>query len=337
MFFSYSRVRGRALATAAVVLISAVACTASSDQSAARTQSSTDSSSAPVVAAPADTDDFGLPLPRDASLGQRVVSLNPAATEVIFALGAQAHLVARSRWDEYPKEALSIPEVGDGIRPNIEAVLRAKPTLVLLYATAENRAAVEALTRAGVRTMTLRVDHIAQFATMVQHIGVALGVSDRAAVVVDSVKRTLARVKEVTSTVAPVRVVWPLWQQPAMVVGQGSYLDELLDIAGATNVFHELLAPSPQVSIEEIAKRNPDAIVASAKVREELRGKGSWRAVRAVRDDKFVIDDPALTGRPSVGLGMAAVSLARLLHPDLVAQLPSLPASHAPKLAAPTP
>ena len=110
------------------------------------------------VVAVADTDDFGAPLPTDARFAERVVSLNPAATEAIFTIGADSLLVGRSRWDEYPNAVSRIPALGDGIRPNIEAVLAARPTLVVLYATAENRAAADALARAGVRTIALRVD-----------------------------------------------------------------------------------------------------------------------------------------------------------------------------------
>ncbi len=274
------------------------------------------------IAAAADTDDFGRPLPTDASFADRVVSLNPAATEVIFAIGAESHLVGRSRWDEYPAEAHAIPAVGDGIRPNVEPVLQLRPTLVILYATSENRAAADALQRAGIRTVSLRVDHIADFVSLTRRLGVVLGASNRAAIVIDSVTRTLDAVRTVTRNATPRTMAWPLWQQPVMVVGRGSYLDELMEIAGGRNVFHDFDAPSPPVSIEEIARRNPDVLVGTARTRAEIEAKPQWRAVRAVRDAQWVLDVPTVTGRPSVVLGMAAVVLARALHPELADQLP---------------
>ena len=277
------------------------------------------------TAAPADTDDFGVVLPSDASFASRVVSLNPAATEVIFAIGAQSRLVGRSQWDEFPAEAKTVPSLGNGIRPNVEAVLQARPTLVILYATAENRAAADAFTRAGVRVISLRVDHIAQFVSMTRRLGVVLGAVEGATTVTDSVQRTLDAVRSATKDATPRAVAWPLWKQPVMVVGAGSYLDELLAIAGGRNVFHDMEAPSPVVSVEEIARRNPEAIVASAATAAELRESPQWTAVRAVRDSQWILHDPALTGRPSVVLGMAAVSLARALHPELASRLPSLP------------
>ena len=96
-----------------------------------------------------------------------------------------------------------------------------------------------------------------------------------------------------------------------MVVGRGSYLDELIEIAGGRNVFHDLEAPSPVVNVEEIARRDPDVLIASARTSAELLEKPQWQAIRAVRQRRFVLDDPTRTGRPSVVLGMAAASLAR--------------------------
>ncbi len=310
--------------------IGAVACsradtdTLDTHNTTANTAANTAASAVAVaaVAAVADTDDFGTPLPSDARYAARVVSLNPAATEAIFTIGADSLLVGRSRWDEYPTAVSRIAALGDGIRPNIEAVLAARPTLVVLYATAENRAAADALARAGVRTIALRVDHIAQFHRMLAVLGRAVGADGRARVVSDSVQSTLDRVRALTASRPRPRVVWPAWESPLLVIGGGSYIDELLTIAGAENVFHDMDAPSPPVSIEEIAKRDPDIMVAGVTRAATLTASPSWQAVRAVRERRFVVQDPAVTGRPSVVLGMAAVQLARALHPELRDSLP---------------
>ena len=321
MLFPHPRSVRRLLAVLVPCLVAGaggVAC-ARTESASSDTASSGSVSSAPTraPAAPADTDDFGAPLPTDARFAARVVSLNPAATEAIFTIGAQAHLVGRSRWDEQPAAAKAVPALGDGIRPNIEAVLAARPTLVVLYATAENRAAAAALQRAGVRTIALRVDHIAQFYNLLHVLGRALGAEATAAVVSDSVRATLDRVRTLTASQPRPRVVWPVWESPVLVIGAGSYLDELLTIAGADNAFHDLAAPSPGVSIEEIASRDPDLVAVSASRATAMAAMPTWRAVRAVREQHFLVHDPALTGRPSVVLGMAATQLARALHPAL--------------------
>jgi ABC-type Fe3+-hydroxamate transport system substrate-binding protein len=271
----------------------------------------------------AATDDFGMPFPTDARYGARVVSLNPAATEVIFAIGAEDRLIGRSRWDEFPEGARRIPALGDGLRPNVEQLIAARPTLVILYANAENRPAAEALARAGIRTLAIRVDRLQQFHRLVRQLGTALDAQTRAQLVSDSVQHTLDRVRRLTSRLSdPPRVLWPVWETPPMVIGGGSYLDELLEIAGGSNVFHADSSPSPTVSVEEIARRDPRLILASEATAQRLTANGVWRAVPAIREARFVRIDPKLTGRPSVVMGMAAVHLARLLHPTLADSLP---------------
>jgi iron complex transport system substrate-binding protein len=313
--------RERSFLVGALWLCAAVAACAGERD--ARAPGDSAGAKSPVAAVtPADTDDFGAPLPMDASSSARIVSLNPTATEVLYAIGGSRRLVGRSAWDEFPAEVKSVTSVGDGIRPNVEAVLAVKPTLVILYATAENRAAAQALQRAGVRTMALRVDHIAEFMTFTTRLGRAIGEEARATVVRDSVRRTLDAVRAATRDATPRRVVWPVWLAPTLVIGGGSFIDELIMIAGGANVFHELTAPSPPASIEEIAKRDPEFIAVSESMRTKLTSDAPWNAVRAVRDGKWVIVDPALTGRPSVVLGMAAVELARALHPELASSLP---------------
>ncbi len=326
--FPHPRLERRARRWVVLVSSAALASCTDSDRSPVAHQAA-DASSAPTaqasasrVAAPADTDDFGAPLPTDARYADRVVSLNPAATEAIFAIGAESKLVGRSRWDQYPAEVSRIPAIGDGIRPAVETVLATKPTLVILYATAENRAVAEALARAGVRTIALRVDRIAQFHTQLRVLGVALGAADRAAAVSDSVQRTLDRVQALTQRVAArPAVVWPVWNTPPMVIGGGSYMDELLEIAGARNVFHDMAQPSPSVSMEEIIARAPEVVMVSARQATAFGRDDTWSALPAVRARRFVVHDPAVTGRPSVVLGMAAVQLARALHPALADSL----------------
>lgn len=271
---------------------------------------------------PADTDDFGFPLPNTPLEVSRVVSLNPTATEIIFAIGADSLLVGRSRWDEFPKGVERIQSVGDGIRPSVETVLSVQPTLVILYATADNRSAADALRRSGVTTVAFRVDRIDQFHALVMRLGMLLGTEGRARVVSDSVRATLARV---SAAVAPLEkrptVVWPLWESPPMVVGGGSYLDELLVIAGARNVFHDASEPSPTVNMEEIARRNPEFVMLTTERGKALRNSAAWKSVEAVRESRFLQVNSSLTGRPSVTLGMAAVHLARLLHPEIADSL----------------
>lgn len=263
------------------------------------------------------TDDLGDPLPAGTAY-RRIVSLNPATTELLFVLGAGDRVVGRTHWDAWPAAALAVPDLGDGIRPSVEAVVAARPDLVILYATGDNRAAAQSLRTAGIDVMSLRTDRIADFERVTRVVGAAVGMPARADAVVDSVRVTIERVRAATAGLPRPTVFMLAWETPLMTIGAGSFLSELVEIAGGRNVFGDLEPPSPQVSFEEVLRRNPDAILGRPETAGHLGASERWRTLPAVRDGHVLVMDTALVGRPGVRLGEAAVSIAQLLHPGAV-------------------
>jgi len=249
-------------------------------------------------------DDFGDTVPVGLA-AHRIASLNPTTTELLFAMGDGARLVGRTHWDDYPPEAAAVPDLGNGLRPNIEAVLAVHPDLVLLYASADNRSTARKLHELGVATLSVKVDHIADFAREARLLGRVLGDSAAAATVVDSVQRTLDRVRAATAPLPHPTVFWVVWESPLMAVGGGSFLDELIAIAGGTNIYGAMSAPSPVVSREDVMSHHPDVIFTSPQAAHDWQGR-------------VLVPDTALIGHPSVRLGEAAVSLANLLHPGVL-------------------
>jgi iron complex transport system substrate-binding protein len=262
----------------------------------------------------AASDDFGDPV-RIGREPTRIVSLNPATTEILFTLGEGTRLVGRTKYDLWPDSAKLIPPLGDGIQPNVEAVLASHPDLVILYASQDNRPAANRLRAAGVNTLSLKVDHISDFRRTVLLLGAILHDSARAKTVIDSVYRTLGRVRSATATLTRPSVFWHIWDAPVITIGAGSFMNELVDIAGGKNVYADIAGPSAQVSLEDISRRNPDFILAGPIGKSEIQSDSRWRIVSAARDNKIFVVDTLLVARPSVRLGEAAVSLANLLHP----------------------
>ena len=263
-------------------------------------------------------DDFGDPV-RIGSVPARIVSLTPSTTEILFALGAGGRVVGRSDFDLWPIEARQIPSLGNGIQPNVEAVLGTHPDLVVLYASQDNRPAADRLRAAGVSTLALRDDHISDFRRTTELLGAILRDSTRAKTVTDSVYRTLDRVRAATDGLPRPRVFWHIWDAPLITIGAGSFMNELVDIAGASNVYAaDITGPSKPISLEDVARRNPDFILAGPIGARKIAGDPRWRIVRAARDNKVLIVDTVLVARPALRLGEAAVSLANLLHPGAV-------------------
>jgi ABC-type Fe3+-hydroxamate transport system substrate-binding protein len=95
-------------------------------------------------------------------------------------------------------------------------------------------------------------------------------------------------------------------------------MSELVDIAGATNIYADIKSPSAEISLEDISRRNPDFILAGPAGKRQIESDSRWLIVRAARDHKILVVDTTLVARPAVRLGEAAVSLANLLHPGAV-------------------
>jgi iron complex transport system substrate-binding protein len=271
----------------------------------------------PAPAARATADDFGDTL-RLGAAPSRIVSLNPSTTELVFAIGAGRRLVGRTTYDRWPDSALAVPDLGPGLRPNVEAVLAARPDLVLLYASDDNRDAARRLRAARVATAAYRDDRIADFRRVTLALGALTGDSLAARATVDSVDATIARVRAATASLPRPTVFWPLYDQPLLATGGGSFLDELIDVAGGNNIYGFMPEPSPRIAVEDLLKRDPDVILLSPESRARYVADPRWRALRAVRENRLLAVDTTVVYRPGPRLGEAARSIARLLHPDAV-------------------
>lgn len=259
-------------------------------------------------------DDFGDTL-RLTEPPRRIVSLNPATTELFFALGAGDKLVGRTHFDLYPVEAQKVADLGSAIPPNIEAVMGVRPDLVTLYASNSNRDAAARLHAAGIQTLTIRLDHISDFRRTVAILGRVLGDTAKSRVVIDSVTGTLDRVRTAMQGTPRRTAFWKAWDSPVIAIGGGSFLSELVDIAGGKNIYGDDPRPAFDVTIEDVVRRDPDVVFAGPESGARMNAAPAWKALRAVREKRVLIIDTMLVGRPGVRLGEAAVSLANLLHP----------------------
>jgi iron complex transport system substrate-binding protein len=319
MPFVHQRWSPFVLAASVLAALSVSACKAERGRTRPNLDTAAGTAATTAAASATDTfvDDFGDTLALHAA-PRRIVSLNPATTELFFALGAGDRLVGRTHFDIYPPAAQAVYDLGSAIPPNVEAVLGVRPDLVTLYASNANRDAAARLHAAGVSTLTLRIDHIADFRRAVAILGRVVRDTARAAVVVDTVSRTLDRVRAAMQGVARVSAFWKAWDSPVIAIGGGSFLSELVEIAGGRNIYGDDPRPAFDVTIEDVVRRDPDVVFAGPESGARMKAAPAWRALRAVREGRVLIIDTMLVGRPGVRLGEAAVSLARLLHPGSV-------------------
>jgi ABC-type Fe3+-hydroxamate transport system substrate-binding protein len=239
------------------------------------------------------------------------VSLLPSFTEILFAIGAGDRLVGRTQWCDYPPAALAIPSVGDGMPPNIEAVMARRPDLVVLYNSGPNVTAAKQLERIGIRTVLLDLNRLEDLGPATRTLGRLTGleqVAESLAIVLDSLAGRPPPAPKTT-------VAFVVWDNPPIIIGQGSYLDQLAAQAGMRNVFGDIAAPSAQVSLETLVARDPQwiAVLSDSGSVPAFAKRREWRAVRAVRDRHFLLLKGSLFGRPGPRSGDAVTALKAML------------------------
>jgi ABC-type Fe3+-hydroxamate transport system substrate-binding protein len=160
------------------------------------------------------------------------------------------------------------------------------------------------------------MDHIADFRRATMLIGEMIGYTVRAAHVVDTVMRSLDSVRRETASLPHPTAFWPLWHSPLIAVGAGSFLNEVMEIAGVRNIYASDPRVSPVVGIEDVLNRKPDIVITGPDGRARMEKDPRWKDWFA-RPGAVVLADTMITGRPSVRLGEAARFLAVGIHPEL--------------------
>jgi iron complex transport system substrate-binding protein len=219
---------------------------------------------------------------------ERVVSLIPATTELLFAIGAGPSVVGRTQWCDHPPAARRVTDLGPGINPNLEAVLSVRPDLVILYNSAQHAAVAARLRQLGIPALRLNTDALADVGRIGGLLGRLTGHVREADSMSAAFDTALAAATVDAGQGPRPKVLILVWEQPPMTLGRGSFLSELVERAGGENLFADVSASSAPVSIEAVSARDPDLILTAAAGPASIARRPEWQAVRAVRERRFL-------------------------------------------------
>jgi ABC-type Fe3+-hydroxamate transport system substrate-binding protein len=236
---------------------------------------------------------------------QRIVSLIPAVTVMLLALDARTELAGRTDFDTLAA-VREVPSVGDGLLPDLERLLTLRPDLVIRFHGLQDPVTGPALDRRGIAHLGLRPDGIADVRAILLQLGRVTRREAAARELLAELDRDLADVRARVAARPRVRAAYVLGGDPPYVAGPGTFLAELLEIAGAENVFADLEQLYAPVSVEEVLVRAPEVLVVGrgTAVSERLRGRAR---VLEVSPD---VESPGLR------LGQSAREVAEGLHPE---------------------
>ena len=226
----------------------------------------------------------------------RVVALQPADCEIIYALGAGDTVVGRGEYCDSPAEVLDIPSVQSGYNTNTEQIIALEPQVLFMSTMAQSEEQIQALEKAGVHVVVSETTDLQGVYSAIEMIGKVMGKEDNASAMVDSMKNSFAElsekaaggdVKTVYFEVSPLQ--YGLW-----TAGKGTFMNEIAEILGIKNAFDDLEGWK-EVSEEQVLERNPDYIVTISMYFgegptpiEEILARPGWENVTAVKNEAIL-------------------------------------------------
>jgi iron complex transport system substrate-binding protein len=247
----------------------------------------------------------------------RVICLIPSVVDTVYSLGVGADVVAISDFTKYPREALQKPSIGLPLSPSIEAIVALHPDLVLGSGDLNVLESAGSLQRLGIPVFMVDPHGIDGIYASILSIGKALNRETAANTLVARLRTRVELVKARVAGKPRLRVLMAIWYDPVMTIGKKAFIGELIEAAGGRSVTDDIAQEWPEISLESIASRQPDALLfikGSKLTAEELKTRPGWEHVKAVQQGRvFYIDDRIQ--HPSPVAFDALEDLAKQFHP----------------------
>lgn len=244
------------------------------------------------------TDDTGHALSL-AHYPQRIVSLAPGATEMLFAAGAGARLIATVEYSDDPPAARRVPRIGDVVAVDMERLVALHPDLAVVWPGGGNPAQIEEIARMGIPEYSQQVNTLADLPASLRRLGLLAGTSAVAERAASDLQARLGRLQRWYATGRHPTVLLQIWQHPLYTVGGTQLMSDALRVCGARNVFGELGDLAPAVDVEAVIARDPEVIVAAAPPGTAAQWLADWKrfpSLRAVRAGNLIaFEDQRLT------------------------------------------
>lgn len=257
-----------------------------------------------------------------ANPARRVVSLAPSATEILFAVGLDSEIVGVTTFCDYPPAAKAKPKIGSSIQ-NLEAIIGLKPDLVLAVKSEIVRPDILAkLEQLKIPIFILAPKTIEDILGHISTVGRLVGHERDARAVVQGLRDRLHEVRSRMASVKPVRVFYVVNTDPLISVGSGSFIHQMLEMAGGENIVGHTAIPYPKVSLEEVLRRDPEVLLfpvgASEGIPEvEQQRWRKWTTLSAVAHNRLHQVKAELVNRPGPRVVEGVEAVARALHPGM--------------------
>ena len=255
----------------------------------------------------------------------RIVSLAPNITEILFEIGLGDEIVGVTLDSDYPPAAAEKPKVGTFWQPDIEAVVAARPDMVITLGFEQQKNLAERLRRIGYNSLTVNIDKVSNLFEAIEKIGAATGRQRQANELISSIRTNLQQLAILVGAEDKVRVLWVVQREPLRVAGRDTFINEMIELAGGENAIGPTVHKYPPIGSEQVIACNAEVIIESAMAREDIESQSDmalrhwsrYKYLPAVANHRVYVIDGDTISRLGPRLYEGTETIARYLRPHL--------------------
>jgi len=246
---------------------------------------------------------------------QRVISLAPHITELLFAAGGGSHVVGVVEYSDFPEAAKKIAQVGSNRELDLERIMALKPDLIVVWRHGESERQIEMVRKLGIPMFHSEPQKLDDIPEDVARLGQLMGTEAAAGRIADQLRGQLADLSKRYASRPLVRSFYQVWDQPLYTLNGRHIITDALHLCGGENIFAKLPVTAPVVSVEAVLQENPEAIFATAE--KNYGGVGMWKGystLAAVRNNNLFTIDGNLLNRAGPRMIAGAAQLCEKLE-----------------------
>lgn len=256
---------------------------------------------------------------------ERIVSMAPNLTEILFALGLEDKIVGVATGSDYPSAAVRKPKMGTFWQPNIEAVIAAKPDVVITLGFHQQQDLGQRLERTGYRILTVNIEKISELFEAIEEIGKATGRQSQADQLAGGIRDKLDGLSALVGTEKKVKVLWVVQREPLRVAGLNTFINKMIELAGGQNAIGQTVHKYPPIGAEQVYGCGAEVIIEPAMFAKDVAGRQAeagkhwsrFKNLAAVKNGRVYVIDGDIVSRLGPRLYEGVEAIARCLRPEL--------------------
>jgi len=253
---------------------------------------------------------------------QRIISLAPNITEILYSLGVQDRIVGVTDVCKYPSEARKKEKIGGFINPNLEKIVSLNPELVIQTADSNQQRIYDQLVKLKIPVYVINPIDLEKTFQSIARIAELCGKKKESDNLILTLKQRVDNVRKKVKNVYHPQVLFLWSEEPLITAGKNTFTDNLIELAGGNNIAHDSNIKYPKFSMEEILKRKPEIIITSAMDEDKspktiLEKWQTWTDILAIKNKRVYSIDSDLLARPAPTIVDGLEKLAQIIHPEL--------------------